>query len=585
MENNTQSSEFNHSEQIDSQRKGGICQGRDSSSGELEQGGASGSNNPHTQFVVSGILERLDNLERGGYKRSKRDRSQSRSPHRSFRRHRSRSPRSRSRARSPRRFRSRSFRKSRSRGHSSSSRPERRDRCHYSSNYNYRKRERSRSRSHYSSSKPDSDYSDSVYSDRSSSRDSNKRRNRYYSDSDSESDESFPYNGETYIRFNKRKHSHVEGKAKRILWRKEILPVKWHPNSHKRAFCVLKTSSDTFPYMDKSVSHDTLLSNLKVTPSSGDNPGFKRKAFNAPFDQSSGLGMAIGSIMSLDKEIIHKLLVDDEAAAQKELPEESFTTPSIAVFSTGWPKDLNYMEWSKGEVLDLSKVTQPLDISTTTKISKDLLNDERDTRAHLVNNLTGLRSLELLSDNLKEESKKSSTLAIAKIFLPNIRYFVVKWMAAKMRLRKEILHNQDTNPVRILLKSNMWDPSIFPKEAFDEARNSKNSGLRTLLNLDTSGGLTKKSFDSTRYPQGNSNYKGKSYDKRKQRGSYSNRRGNRGYKNERFSSIERKPKDSFRNQERNRDNPYESFPQNQNTKRQGKNSQRGKNGKYRGQKK
>ena len=169
----------------------------------------------------------------------------------------------------------------------------------------------------------------------------------------------------------------------------------------------------------------------------------------------------------------------------------------------------------------------PLEIVSTAKINRDFLTEERDARALLVNNLTGLRAMELFSENFKEElPKKTTALALAKLFLPNIKYFVIKWMSAKMRLRKEILHHQDNPLVRVLLRSNMWDPSIFPTEAFEELKKTKaNEEVRNRLNLDKNGGLVTKSYDNPKYNHGKSsqNNKGRSYEGRHQNEPFCNK--------------------------------------------------------------
>ena len=340
MASKAKSLEPTHSREYDSQHGREKNQGRASNSGELEREGVNRHNNPHT-IHDHGILERLANLEREHTKRLRESRSRSRSVQRSSRRYRSRSPRSRSsrsrsRGRSSRRHRPRSFRRSGSRDHRSSFRSERRDRRHYSGKRDSRKRERSRSQSDRGSSFIDSEgeYSDSTQSDRSNSRDSRKRRN--YSESEGEG--SFPYKGETYVYFDKRRHSHVDSDSSRILWDGELHPVKWHPNCSRKAFCLVSTSSKAFPYMDKAVAHDTLLNNLKVTPSPGENPGLGRKGFSAPFDPNSGLGMAMDIIMKMEKDIIHCLLADNEAAAMKVFQEDAFVISSMATFPTAWPK-------------------------------------------------------------------------------------------------------------------------------------------------------------------------------------------------------------------------------------------------------
>ena len=98
-------------------------------------------------------------------------------------------------------------------------------------------------------------------------------------------------------------------------------------------------------------------------------------------------------------------------------------------------------------------------------------------------------------------------------------------MAAKMRLRKYILLQQDTNAVRTLLRSNMWDPSVFPTEAFDELKEERGSNsFRTILNLNKNGTLYRKPNEFTKVNQRlyNPNYKGKSFDDRYQKSNHHN---------------------------------------------------------------
>ena len=109
-----------------------------------------------------------------------------------------------------------------------------------------------------------------------------------------------------------------------------------------------------------------------------------------------------------------------------------------------------------------------------------------------------------------------------------------------MNLRNSILHNQDTHAVRLLLKSDMWSPSIFPKSALEEAEKTKKfSGLRSILNLNNDGSY-KKPPDFSR--KGNFNSSNKKFqdfeNSRSRRPHYSSRK--------RDSRHNFTPKDSFR---------------------------------------
>ena len=64
-------------------------------------------------------------------------------------------------------------------------------------------------------------------------------------------------------------------------------------------------------------------------------------------------------------------------------------------------------------------------------------------------------------------------------------------MESKIELRKRILHDQETEAAKILLKSDVWQPVIFTQEAAIAAKRSKNLGIASLLNLNSDGSLIK----------------------------------------------------------------------------------------------
>ena len=467
------------------------------------------------------ITERLTRLEDRDQNRASHSRSRSRISHtRSPSRSRysnsplSHRPRENSRARarySPRESHSRSpvsshhRRESRhfslhyspSRSHS--------DRPHRSRNFwgspsNSRKRKRSES----------SDYS----SESSEVSQSHFPRGKRRISSPSEEDDSFLHKGETYIRFTRGKHKHVKGDSSQIFWGKELISVKWFKDGPFKAFCPIKSKSTSSPYMDRSTACSHLEEFLNLVPLTGENLGLKRTAYSVPFGTDSGLGKAFDLFgHSIEGKVTHALLDKNKKAALKAFSDSHFDSPAILTFSKDWPKGDLYLDWAKGHLLDYEDLARDLDVSKINKNNlTDLLEEEKDTRNILVNNITGLRALELLAENLKgDSSSQSTTLAIASLFLSNLKPLIVNWMDSKMKLRKSILHNQDSHAVRLLLKSDMWSPNIFPKSALEEAEKTKKfSGLRNILNLNNDGSL-KKFSDFSKKGNLNSSHK-KSHD-------------------------------------------------------------------------
>ena len=406
------------------------------------------------------------------------------------RRSRSRSYRGRSHRRSvtPRRSRSRSHR---SESHRRSVTP-RRSQARSQSTSN-------RARSHYDDSKHsrlrhDSKHRDSEsdnYSREDSTPEPPRKRKKV---SNTHVEECFPFNGETYINFNPNKHTVID--STKVSWGNDILHVKWFPGGEKKAFCQIKTPPAVkTPYMDQNLAHNNLLSVLGLESWVGDNPGLKRKGFSTEFDHNNGLGQVIQLLKTNEYALIQANLSGKEAEFSKAFPDADFSAPSMAIFTKGWfGSDKPYLEWAKGDNLSLDEAAQSLDIYSTTKISKVILEEERDARALLVNNFSALRSLEIFGGKLKDEANIATAQAIAKLFLPNIKPSYLNWLSAKMKIRKLILHGQDHAAARTLLLSNLWDPAIFSKESVEQIRKrGSQHDMRNILNLSSTGELIKTS--------------------------------------------------------------------------------------------
>ena len=443
--------------------------------------------------TLNHILNRLDDLEEAStHNSSRRQRHPSRgrsrvrrSPSR-HRKHRNR-PRSRdSRSSSSNSSCSRSRSRYRSRRNASRS-PETRSN---------RQRRNNSSRSRHDSQSPSEDIrkrtrsnsgDSSSDTDRSRSRTPRVKRKRH---SSPKGDSNFIHNGEIYTKFNKKKHKHVPNQPAQILWGDSIITVKWHTSEDNvKGFCQIKASTVPTPYMDKKAACTLLSEQLDFVPWLGENTGLKRDGFSTPFDKDTGLAMALDLFWTIEDSVLHSLLKNNKKAALKAFAEKHFDSPAITLFSKEWPKG-EYFPWAKGYPLDLGKTADDLDINETIKVG-EALEEEKDTRALLVNYITELASLDRLGGKYKnDKSTQSTILAIARLFLSTLKPLIVNWLEAKMNLRKLILHNQDTEAVRILLKSNMWLPNIFPEDALEKARNTKTySGLRNILKLSKDGSL------------------------------------------------------------------------------------------------
>ena len=52
----------------------------------------------------------------------------------------------------------------------------------------------------------------------------------------------------------------------------------------------------------------------------------------------------------------------------------------------------------------------------------------------------------------------------------NIKNDTIRWMFAKMKVRRSLMPNLHNFDVLSMLKFSLWNPDIFPKDAFDELK-------------------------------------------------------------------------------------------------------------------
>ena len=312
----------------------------------------------------------------------------------------------------------------------------------------------------------------------------------------------FTDGNETYVVFNPNFHQHVDNNPSQIFWNQDKISVKWHGGKTK-AFCQInEETSSQAPYGTSKTAAQILRDNLGLSPVT-DSTGFKKQALSTHFDPASGLGLALSIAQTTEEFLVHHLIAGDRNKAMNSFKNVSFEAPTTTIFSSGWPKGNHHFKWANGTKLDLTKAALLLRIDTTDSTKKSiftpLLDKELETRTNLVNQITGLRALELFSDKFNEtDNKKSTVLAIAKTFIPVLKTLLVDWMEAKLKLRKAVLHNQDTEAVRILLRADMWSPSLFSDSSIEEIKNFKDSNLRRILNLNLDGSLSNPQFNKGR---------------------------------------------------------------------------------------
>ena len=127
-------------------------------------------------------------------------------------------------------------------------------------------------------------------------------------------------------------------------------------------------------------------------------------------------------------------------------------------FETGWTlTGSKYMDWAKGSPFNLDQVANDLDvIEWTPFVPTKYLEKEKDTRARLVNHISGMDMLETLTSGLSElPAAASFSQAISRHFLPPLKEYTLEWLNAKLDVRKYVLQGASNAASKNLLISNL----------------------------------------------------------------------------------------------------------------------------------
>ena len=123
-----------------------------------------------------------------------------------------------------------------------------------------------------------------------------------------------------------------------------------------------------------------------------------------------------------------------------------------------------------------------------------------------------VNKVELVSDHERRAVKlcPKTGEGITKRILVNVKVDAINWMMSKMAVRKSLLPNMKNQHVCDMLKSSLWDPDIFPEEAFGDLK-TRNPGrkLESLLGIQ---GTMPKEYQNWTTPGTSANSNPRSYE-------------------------------------------------------------------------
>ena len=117
---------------------------------------------------------------------------------------------------------------------------------------------------------------------------------------------------------------------------------------------------------------------------------------------------------------------------------------------------------------------------------KGRVKKENKKRTLVVDSLSGLSMLESLAYNLRSDIPAHTAVeAISRHYCSLYGDTTLSWYKAKNDVRKIVLQGTQSPNANVLLQSNMWEPTVFSKEAVDKliASDEPKIGIERRLQL------------------------------------------------------------------------------------------------------
>ena len=254
--------------------------------------------------------------------------------------------------------------------------------------------------------------------------------------------------------------------ANKVWFNGQLRDAKWHPTID--AFSLLTTSTTDTPFMSSTQAHESLVSQFNAMQDPSEKPGLDRKSYRIHFDDSTGLAHALRLIKQETPDALHNLYTGDYKSYWKLFSNSAFKPSTMVNFSSGWTlTGQDYLKWAKkNDKLNTKDFSREIQLSYTPIVPHRYLEEECSTRARVVDSISGLSMLDSLAKEVKSNINTHTTVeAISRHYLSLLSDTTLRWYVAKMNVRKIVLQGSQTPQAADLIESNMWEPSVFGKEA------------------------------------------------------------------------------------------------------------------------
>ena len=282
--------------------------------------------------------------------------------------------------------------------------------------------------------------------------------------------------GKVYWKFNPLLHERVGSNQMKI---KMMDPTNTFPTTYTSNIIYRPGNNNLFETTLEVPSHlaasyirgegarAAFIAGFQLAPSTADlGPRNSSKKFlDSHITVQSGLFLVQEHIQQLDIEIVETASGCKEEDIVKLFSTEGYQATNFVNFTGGWSLTVDFAKFAKDSVLSIKNfqnalMTCPFEIVANTT----LLARERETRLLMIHSFSILHYQELFTGKVEAvpveyrvqaEFSPDLSRGLCKMQLVQIKYYIARWMVAKMRLRKDILKDSSRAEVRWMYKQTM----------------------------------------------------------------------------------------------------------------------------------
>ena len=240
--------------------------------------------------------------------------------------------------------------------------------------------------------------------------------------------------------------------------------------------------------MSISQALETVTAFLLTQHDARDKIGPSNRSFRGQILEDSDIHRTLKILLDSAPKAMDAIYRDDQKALESPFPAPAFDPVSVINYTSGWTftTEKDFSKIAKGDLLDLKEASDHLELDYTIKVPKKYLLEEKVARMRLIEYISSIGTLDNIIRKVEEPVLAEALKAAARVGVSFLKDFAKVWYEAKFLVRKIALQYSRSPRAMQLLRSNMWEASLFAVEATQAFIDKDNFGEGTKARLSLS---------------------------------------------------------------------------------------------------